>query len=160
MGTTGLWSAIAFVIFFGLVFGFGLHTKILSMLDTRGNRIREELDHARMLREEAQKLLAQYESRRQEAEAEAKSIIEMAEAEARQLAHEAKVKAEEFVARRTQMAELKISQAEAQALAEVRAVAADAATDAAERVLKAQLKGKAATAFMEESIGEVKARLN
>lgn len=160
MGSTGLWATIAFVIFFAMIFGFGLHTRLLSMLDARGERIRKELDHARELREEAQKILAQFESRRQEAEQEAKSIVEQAEAEAKQLAQEAKTKAEEFVARRTKMAELKIAQAEAQAIAEVRSVAADAAVDAAERVLKAQLKGKAATGFMEESIAEVKARIN
>ena len=42
---------------------------------------------------------------------------------------------EEFVTRRTKMAETKIAQAEAQAVADVRAAAADAAVAAAEKML-------------------------
>ena len=51
---------------------------------------------------------------------------------------------EDFVARRTKMAETKIAQAEAQALADVRAAAADAAVAAAEKILTAAAKGKVA----------------
>ena len=160
MGSTGLWSAIAFFLFIALLLGAGVHRKVMAMLDARGQRIRQELDEARRLREEAQRILAEFERRRQEAEAEARQILDNAEAEARALAEDAKRKAEEFVARRTEMAETKIAQAEAQAIADVRSVAADAAINAAESLLKGQLQGKAATAFLDASIADVKAKLN
>ena len=60
------------------------------------------------------------------------------------MAAEAKAKMEEFVARRTKMAETKIAQAEAQAVADVRAAAAEAAVAAAEKILDETVKGKVA----------------
>ena len=101
-----------------------------------------ELDEARRLKEEAQALLAQYQRKQREAEQEAAAIIAGAKAEAERLASEAKAKIEDFVARRTKMAETKIAQAEAQALADVRAAAADAAVAAAERVLRRHGQGQ------------------
>ena len=85
------------------------------------------------LRDEAAKLLAEYQRKQSEAEREAEAIVAEAKAEAERVAAEAKVKMEEFVARRTKLAEAKIGQAEAQALADVRAAAADAAVTAAEK---------------------------
>ena len=93
---------------------------------------------------EAQALLAEFERKGREAESEAAAIIAGAKAEAERLAAEAKAKMEDFVARRTKMAEAKIVQAEAQALADVRAAASDAAVAAAEKILAAAAKGKVA----------------
>ena len=67
---------------------------------------------------------------------------------------------EDFVARRTKMAETKIGQAEAQALADVRAAAADAAVAAAEKILTQTTKGKVAEDLIARGIEDVKAKLN
>ncbi|MEP7029320.1 MAG: ATP F0F1 synthase subunit B, partial [Pseudolabrys sp.] len=99
------WVAVAFVIFIGVLGYFGVHKMIAKSLDDRAGRIAAELDEARKLRDEAAKLLAEYQHKRQEAESEAQDIISGANAEAERLAIEAKAKIEEFVARRTKMAE-------------------------------------------------------
>ena len=67
---------------------------------------------------------------------------------------------EEFVARRTKMAETKIAQAEAQALADVRSAAAEAAVAAAERILTDTVKGKVAEDLIAKGIADVKRKLN
>jgi F-type H+-transporting ATPase subunit b len=67
---------------------------------------------------------------------------------------------EEFVARRTKLAEAKISQAEAQALSDVRAAAAEAAVAAAEKILRDTAKGKVADDLIAQGIAEVRAKLN
>ena len=67
---------------------------------------------------------------------------------------------EEFVARRTKMAETKIAQAEAQALADVRAAAAEAAVAAAETILARTVKGKVADDLIAKGIDDVKRKLN
>jgi F-type H+-transporting ATPase subunit b len=67
---------------------------------------------------------------------------------------------EDFVVRRTKMAEAKIAQAEAQALADVRAAAADAAVSAAERILGAAAKGKVAEDLLARGIEDIKKRFN
>lgn len=66
---------------------------------------------------------------------------------------------QEFVARRTKIAEAKIAQAEAQALADVRAAAADTAVRAAERILTETVKGKTAEDLISSAIKDVKTRL-
>jgi F-type H+-transporting ATPase subunit b len=154
------WVAIAFVVFIGLLAYLGVHKQIVAALDNRAGKIKGELDEARRLKEEAMALLAQYQRKRGEAEAEAASIITGAKAEAERLSVEAKAKAEEFVARRTKMAEQKIAQAEAQAVADVRAAAADAAVAAAEKILAEQAKGAVASELVARGVEDVRNKLN
>jgi F-type H+-transporting ATPase subunit b len=154
------WVAVAFIIFVALMFYLGLHRNILDSLDQRSARIKAELDEALRLKEEAQKLLAEYQRRHGEAEREAEAIIATARTEAERAAGDAKTKVEELVARRTKMAETKIAQAEAQALAEVRAAAADAAVTAAATILTDSTKGKVAEDLIARGIRDIKAKLN
>ena len=127
------WVALGFFAFLGLLAYVGVHRMIVKALDDRAGRIKAELDEARKLKDDAAQLLADYQRKRGEAENEAQEIIAGARAEAERLAVEAKAKIEEFVARRTKMAEVKIAQAEAQAEADVRSAAAEAAVAAAAR---------------------------
>jgi F-type H+-transporting ATPase subunit b len=154
------WVAIAFVILMVLFAYLGIHRTVLKALDHRGERIKAELDDARRLKEEAAKLLGEYKSRRASAEREAQEIISGAQAEAERIAAEAKTKMEDFVARRTKTAESKIALAEAQALADVRAAAANAAVAAASTILSQSVKGTVADDLLAKGIAEVRAKLN
>jgi F-type H+-transporting ATPase subunit b len=154
------WVAVCFVIFLGVLAYLGVHRKMLDALDHRSARIKAELDEARRLRDEAGKLLADYQKKQREAEQEAEAIVADAKAEAGRVAAEARVKMEEFVARRTKLAEAKIGQAEAQALADVRAAAADAVVTAAEKILRDTAKGKIADNLVAQGIADMKAKLN
>src|SRR3977135_1360438 len=135
------WVAIAFVILMGVFAYFGVHRTVLKALDHRSERIKAELDDARRLKEEAAKLLAEYQARHASAEREAQDIITNAKAEAERMPAEAKPKTEDFVARRPNPAGSKIARAEARALADVRAAAADAAITAASTILTQSVKG-------------------
>ena len=154
------WVAVAFLLFLGVLFYAGAHKTVLAALDERSARIRAELDEARRLREEAAKLLSEYQRRKSEAEHEAQAIVTEAKAEAERVALEARGKMEDFLARRTKVAEAKIGQAEAQALADVRAAAADAAVAAAEQILTQAAKGKVADDLIARGIADVKTKLN
>jgi len=154
------WVALGFLVFLGVMGYFGVHKKLAKSLDDRADRIKAELDDARKLREEAAQLLADYQRKRQEAESEAAGIIEGAKAEAERMAAEAKAKVEEFVERRTKMAETKIAQAEAQAAADVRGAAAEAAVAAAEKILSHEAKGKLAEELVAKGIEDVRKKLN
>ncbi|MBR0870096.1 ATP F0F1 synthase subunit B [Bradyrhizobium tropiciagri] len=154
------WVAIAFILLM-IVFGYlGVHRTLLTALDHRADRIRAELDDARRLKEEAAKLLGEYKARRTSAEREAEEIISSAKAEAERIAAEAKTKMEDFVARRTKTAESKIALAEAQAVADVRAAAANAAVTAASTILAQQVKGPVADDLVSKGIAEVRSKLN
>jgi F-type H+-transporting ATPase subunit b len=154
------WAAVAFVIFVGVLVRLGAPRLLVTALDDRAARIKAQLDEARRLREEAQALLAEYQRRRKDADRDADAIIMAAKDEADHLAADAKTKVEEFVSRRTKMAETKIAQAEAQALADVRAAAADAAVAAAEQILRETAKGKIGDDLIARGIADLKAKLN
>jgi len=160
MGSAELWVAVSFVIFIGVLVYVGAPGKILGALDARSAKIKAELDEARALREEAQRLLADYKRKREEAEREAEAIVANARRDAEIYAADAKAKAEDFVARRTRAAEQKIALAEGQAVAEVRAAAADAAVAAAERVLAGQAKGELSDQLFERGVSELRTKLN
>jgi F-type H+-transporting ATPase subunit b len=154
------WVAVAFVILMGVFAYLGVHRTLITALDHRRDRIKAELDDARRLKDEAAKLLADYKARHASAEREAQEIVAGAKAEAERIAAEAKVKLEDFVARRTKTAESKIALAEAQALADVRAAAANAAVTAASTILSQSVKGSIADDLMAKGINEVRAKLN
>jgi F-type H+-transporting ATPase subunit b len=154
------WVAVAFVILMGVFAYFGVHRTLLTALDHRGERIKAELDDARRLKEEAAKLLDEYKARRASAEREAQDIISSAKADAERIAVEAKSKMEDFVARRTKTAESKIALAEAQALADVRAAAAEAAVVAASGILSKTVTGQIAEDLLAKGISEVRQKLN
>ena len=154
------WVAIAFIILMAVFAWLGVHRTVLTALDHRAQRIKAEIDDARRLKDEAAKLLADYQARRASAEREAQEIVTNARAEAERIAAEAKTRMEDFVARRTKTAENKIALAEAQAVADVRAAAAEAAVAAASTVLSQSVKGPVADDLLTKGIAEVKAKLN
>lgn len=154
------WAFVALVIFLGIVFYLKVPGMMAKSLDERADKIRNDLEEARRLREEAQELLAEYQRKRKEAEQEASDIIAAAERDAKLLAKEAEEKTADFVVRRTAQAEQKIAQAQAQAVADVRATAVDLAVAAASRIVGGKVSGATADKLIKDSIAEVKSRLN
>jgi F-type H+-transporting ATPase subunit b len=154
------WVLIATLVFLAIAWKVGGFSQLTAALDKRAERIQAELDEAKALRAEAQSLLDDYRRKQQEAQADADAIVASAKAEAERLRVESIAKAEEFVARRTKLAEQKIAQAETQAVAEVRSAAADAAVKAASTVLASTMQGPGAGTIMGTAIGEVTAKLN
>jgi F-type H+-transporting ATPase subunit b len=153
------WVAVAFVVFLAIVWKVGGFSQMTKGLDSRAKRVRAELDEARRLREEAAGVLADYKRRRTDAEREAEAIVAGAREEAERIAAEGQVRLADFIARRTKSAEAKIAQAEAQATAQVRSAAADAAVRVSEVILKERMQGDAAQDLVRLSLGEVRNRL-
>ncbi|MBO3759064.1 F0F1 ATP synthase subunit B [Ciceribacter sp. L1K23] len=151
---------VGLILFFALIVYLKVPGMVTKSLDERSDRIRDELAEAKRLREEAQHVLAEYQRKRKEAEAEAAGIVAAAEREAAMLAAEAKQKTEEFVARRTALSEQKIKQAETDAVNAVRAAAVDLAIAAAEKVLAKKTDDAVRADLFKSAIGEVKSRLN
>lgn len=153
------YATVALAVFLGLMAYFGVPKIIGKLLDGKIKAIADELAAARRLREEAAALLVEYEHKRIAAESEAAGIIAAAQAEAVRLAADAKTAMADLVARRTRSVEDKIAQAEAQAVAEVRARSADVAIEAARRVLVQEMPRKNSD-LVNKAIGDVAARLN
>ena len=154
------WVAVGFVLVIALLLWKGVPGMVGKMLDQRAAVIAAELDEARRLREEAAALLADYQKRAAGAEAEAQSIVTEARAEAARFAEESRATLTAQIARRAQAAQDKIAQAEAAAMNEIRALAADAAAGAAQKLIAARMDEKRAAGLIADSIKELGGKLN
>jgi F-type H+-transporting ATPase subunit b len=132
---------------------------ILGRLDARAVRIRDELETARRLREEAQEALAAYQKQQREAAAEAEAVIAHAKAEAERIAGQAAHNLEETLERRRRLAEERIAQEEAKALSEIRAITVDVAISAARQVIVAELDEKRGAALIDAAIATLPQQL-
>lgn len=148
-------GAVLMVAMFGYL---GVHKMIAGALDSRIDKVKNELSEAARLRAEAEALVKSFVAKTADAEAQAATIVAQAKAEAEALAKEAQARLEDYVARRTRQAEDKIAQAEAQAAADVRSAAVDAAIKASENILKSGAAD--ASAFVEQGIASVKSLAN
>ena len=154
-----LWVAVALVLFFAIVVVAKVPALIAGVLDGKAAKIQGELDEAARLRAEAEALLNQIRAEKAEAEAQAADMLKAAEEDARRLEAESKIKLEETLARRQQLAERRIAQAEAQAMAEVKAAAVDMAAKAAESILAARLASAGTDPAADAAITQI-GRLN
>ncbi len=135
------WAFAALVVFALILWRVQAHGMVGKALDAAAAKVQAQLDEAVKLREEAQALLAQIKTQREETERVGAEMLAAAKADAERLRIEAAAKLEEDIKRRGELATRKIAIAEAQAASEVKAAAADLAAQAAEAVLTARVAG-------------------
>ncbi len=160
LNDANFWVAISFAIFVILAWR-PLKKAMLTALDDRTERIRNDIDEAARLREEAQALLASYIRKQRDAAAEAEEILRHAKTEAKRFKDQAVADLENALVRREAQAMERIAQAEAQAIAEVRAFAVDLAIAATRRLLADQAsRGDLAARLIDDSIQVIGAKLH
>jgi F-type H+-transporting ATPase subunit b len=145
------WVLLAVAIFIVAVWKPARRT-ILGALDARALRIREELGAAARLRDEAQQVLAAYQRQQQEGAAEARAIVTHAKEEAERIAAQSLRDLEDTLRRRQLLAQERISQEEAKALAEIRAIAVDVAISASRQVIADSLDDTRGAALIDQAI--------
>lgn len=151
---------IAFLIFVGVLVYFGIPGMLGRMLDDRAKGIKNSLDEARLLRDEAQALLSSYEAKSREVTAQSARIVEGAKAEAQAAATQAKADLAKAIARKLTAAEEQIESAVKAAEAAVRDRAISVSVAVAADLLKGQMTAEQAAASIDASIATVGARLH
>ena len=151
---------IAFVCFVSVVLYLGVPKMLAKMLDARADGIRAELEEARSLREEAKALLASYEKKQTEVQAQADRILEAARVEAAAAADQAKADIVTSVARRLVAAEEQIASAEAAAVKEVRDQAIVVAVGAARDIIASKMTAADGNSLIDDAIAQVGAKLH
>lgn len=146
------WVSLAMAIFIAILIWKKVPGLITRGLDNQIAGIRQRLDEARALRAEAEALRDEYARKIAGAEQDAVNIVAHAREESKTLLANAERSATELAARRAKMAEDKIAAAERQAIADVRAKAADAATAAAARLIAERHDAKADKALVDTTI--------
>ena len=129
--TPGGWVAASMIAVFAIMLWAKVPAIVAGMLDKQIADIRTQLDEAARLRAEAEALKAEYEKKLRDAAKDAEGMKSAAEAEAKLIVAKAKGDAEALIERRGKSAEEKIAAAERNAIAELRAKAAQAAALAA-----------------------------
>jgi F-type H+-transporting ATPase subunit b len=153
------WVLIAALVFVAIVWNRGRQW-IIGGLDARAARIRGELEAATHLRDEAQRTLAEYQAKQREAAAEAEEIVAHARAEAERIAAQSLRDLEQASRRRELLAQERIAQEEAKAVAEIRAIAVDVAVAAARQVIADSLDEKRGAALIDEAIAALPRQLH
>jgi F-type H+-transporting ATPase subunit b len=157
-GNPEFWVAVAAAIFVAVAWK-PLRRALIGGLDARAERIRSELEEARTLREEAERLLAAYRQKEHEAATEAAAIIAHASEEAARIAAQAARDLEQALARRQLLAEERIAQAETKAVEEIRAAAVDVAVAAAREVIAGEIDERRGAALIDAAIAALPQRL-
>lgn len=135
------WVAISFVLFIALAAKY-IWPAIARTLDKRADAIKEQLEQAERLRNEAEMLLAEYERQKQQMLKDAEDILANAQRDAATIRAKAAEELKQGLERRRQQAEENIARAEVEAVAQLRAHIVDVATEATRSVVAKQLQGQ------------------
>ena len=152
-----LW--VALIILAIVIYKTGMHNMILGILDGHADKVRAELDEAKNLREEAQKLLADHKTKLAGGEEHAKKIAEQAEAETKHLLERHKADLQASLKRREQQALARIAQEETKALQDVRNRTANLAILTTGHLLREKMAGGDGKSLLDKAIGEVSQKL-
>ena len=148
------WLFIAFGLLVVLLgkFAWG---PITSALAEREHTIEESISRAERANAEAQALLAQNDSARRDAEAQARQILAEAKVEADRQREQAVAELDAALADRQARAEAEIEQQKRQVLGEIRAEVAEMAVTAAEAILRKEIDASAQTALVDRFIADL-----
>jgi F-type H+-transporting ATPase subunit b len=157
LGNTNFIVTLGFILFILVLFYFKVPGMIGKMLDQRAEGIKNELDEARALRDEAQAILASYERKQKEVHEQADRIVEAAR---KAVAAQAKEDLAKSVARRLAAAEDQITSAQSAAERDVRDAAVSIAINAARDVIAKQLTAAEANKLIDAAISDVETKLH
>jgi F-type H+-transporting ATPase subunit b len=160
LGNTNFIVLISFLLFIGVLVKFGVPAKLTSMLDARAAQIKADLEEARALREEAKAILASYERKKKDVQAQVERIVASAKEEAVQAAEQAQVDLKNAIERRLTAAQERIASAEAGAIRAVREQAVQIAIAAAGDVLAKQMTAESSAMSIDDAIKQVDAKLH
>jgi F-type H+-transporting ATPase subunit b len=147
----GAYVALSMLVVIAGMLWVGVPKLVARALDERIAGIRKQLDDAKMLRAEAEKLRDEYAKKAREADKEVALLRASAERQAEEIVEKAKADAAALIERHKVIAAEKIASAERAAVEEVRAKVATAAAAAA-RDLIADKHGEAADRKLADQI--------
>jgi F-type H+-transporting ATPase subunit b len=114
--SAGGWVAIAMLVVFGVMLLAGVPRIVAGILDSRIEGIRKQLDEAKTLRAEAEKLRDEYARKASEADKEVAVLRASAERQAEEIVEKAKADAAALIERHKVIATGKIASAERAAI--------------------------------------------
>ncbi|ABC63596.1 ATP synthase subunit B [Erythrobacter litoralis] len=149
------WVSVAMLVLIAIMLWKKVPSLVTGGLDNKIAEIKAQLDEAKALRAEAEKLRDEYTAKIANAEKDAEAMMENARHEADAILEKAEADSKALVERRKKMAEDKISAAERDAVDEVRATAAAAAAAASRKLIAEKHDAEADRKLADEVIAEL-----
>jgi F-type H+-transporting ATPase subunit b len=150
------WVLVAFIIFISLVFFFKIPSMLGRLLDDKIQSIKNELDQARELKEDANTLLAEYERKIEYAKDEADEIISRSELSAKSYEEISNKKSEELIARFEKQSLDRIKQAEKSAISKISEEMINKSINISEKIIKENMSDQNSDQLFTGSIEQIK----
>jgi F-type H+-transporting ATPase subunit b len=149
-----VWTIVVFAISL-FILRRAVFPRIGEALDTRAKSIEGDIDSAHELRQEADKILAEYRERLKEARAQSEEIIQRARQTAEAHEHESRDAGREILAEAAKRAERDIEAATKRAIGDLRREVADLTVMATEKVTRKALTEDDQRRLVEEALSEL-----
>ena len=153
------WVMISFFIFIGLLVYFGIPKKIKKILDENISNIKNEIDEADKLKEEAKNILTEHEKKISSSKAEVKLMVDKASDEAEKNVIKTNQDFHNLIENRKKNAEERIKQLKNQALKDIKNTSVKIAIESVEKLLKNSLDKSKLDKIYASSIEETKLAL-
>ena len=153
------WVAISFFIFFGGLVYLKVPQKINIFLTEKINEIKQELEEAEKLKEEAKNLLGNYENKVAKSQEESKKIIDQAKKESEKTILEKNKKFHQIIEVRKKNTEQKILQIKENAIKDIKNISVKISMEAVEHLIKNSIDKNKLEKLYIKSLEQVKTSL-
>ena len=153
------WVAISFIIFVGLILYFKIPEKVKSTLDENINNIKNQINNAEKLKEEAKVILSEHEKKISNSKSEIKSMIDNANSEAEKNILKTNKEFHKLMDSRKRNAEERIRQMKDQAFKDIKNASVKIAIESVEKLLKNSIDKNKLDKIYLSSIEETKLAL-
>jgi len=153
------WVMISFFLFIGLLIYFQIPQKIKTTLEENISNIRNQIDEANKLKEDAKNILTEHEKKISNSKAEVKSMIAKANEESEKKIIKTNQDFHNLMENRKRNAEERVRQLKNQALKDIRNTSVKIAIESVEKLLKNSLDKSKLDKIYISSIEETKLAL-
>ena len=153
------WVMISFFIFIGLLIYFKIPQKIKTSLDENISKIKNEIDEADKLKEEANNILTEHEKKISNSKVEVKLMIDKANEDAEKNVIKTNQDFHNLMENRKKNAEERIKQLKNQALKDIKNTSVKIAIESVEKLLKNSLDKSKLDKIYASSVEETKLAL-
>ena len=150
------WVAISFLIFVGVIIYFKVPQKIDGSLNESIKKIKESLDDAEKLKDEAKNILSEYDSKVSKSKEEIKNLITSAKNQAEKNIIKTNEDFHKVIENRKKSAEEKIKQMKIRAIKDVKNSSVDIAISSLEKIIKNSIDKKKIDKVYISSVEEAK----
>ena len=150
------WVAVSFLIFVGIIIYLKVPQKIDGSLNESIKKIKESLDNAEKIKDDAKNILSEYESKISQSKEEIENLISSAKNQAEKDMIKTNEDFHKIIENRKRSAEEKIKQMKLQAVKDVKNLSVDIALSSVEKIIKNSIDKKKLDKIYISSIEEAK----